>query len=120
MKISGQGRELRVYVGESDRYKSRPLCQAIVEMFKAEGLAGATVMRGVVGFGANSRIHTASILRLSEDLPMVVVAVDSQEYINRVLPRLDEMVTEGLITIHDVEVVKYTHSQREPETAVQR
>ncbi|MHB0886492.1 MAG: DUF190 domain-containing protein [Bacillota bacterium] len=108
MKISGQGRELRVYVGESDRYQGRPLCQVIVETLKAEGLAGATVMRGVVGFGANSRIHTASIERLSEDLPMVVVAVDSQERINRVLPHLDEMVAEGLITIHDVEVIKYT------------
>ncbi|MHB8945667.1 MAG: DUF190 domain-containing protein [Bacillota bacterium] len=111
MKITGPGRELRIYIGESYQYKGRPLHQAIVEMLKAEGLAGATVMRGVEGFGANSRIHTANVLRLSEDLPVVVVAVDSQEYIERVLPRLSEMVTEGLITIHDVEVIKYTHSK---------
>lgn len=111
MKISGQGRELRVYIGESDRYKGRPLYQAIVEMFKAEGLAGVTVIRGMEGFGANSRIHTANILRLSEDLPMVVITVDSQEYIDKVLPRLNEMVTEGLITIHDVDIIKYTHSE---------
>lgn len=113
MKITGPGRELRVYIGESDQYKGRPLHHAIVEMLKAEGLAGATVMRGVEGFGANSRIHTANVLRLSEDLPVVVVAVDSQEYIDRVLPRLNDMVTEGLITIHDVEVIKYTHSKTE-------
>lgn len=110
MKITGQGRELRIYVGESDRYKGKPLYMAIVEMLKREGLAGATVMRGLVGFGANSRIHTWSIERLSEDLPLVVVAVDSQEYIDKVLPRLNEMVTEGLITVHDVEVIKYTHN----------
>lgn len=120
MKISGQGRELRVYIGESDQYKGRPLYQAIVEMLKAEGLAGATVMRGMIGFGAHSRIHTTNILRLSEDLPMVVVAVDSQEYIERVLPRLDEMVAEGLITIHDVEIIKYTHSEKKLATAGQR
>lgn len=120
MKITGQGRELRIYIGESDQYKGRPLYQAIVEMLKAEGLAGATVMRGIIGFGAHSRIHTTNILRLSEDLPMVVVAVDSQEYIDRVLPRLDEMVTEGLITIHDVEVVKYTHPQQKLEKIAPR
>lgn len=112
MQITGQGRELRIYIGESDKYKGRPLYMAIVEMLKREGLAGATVMRGLVGFGANSRIHTWSIERLSEDLPMVV-AVDSQEYIDKVLPHLDEMVTEGLITIHDVEVIKYTHSKED-------
>ncbi|MGE5482224.1 MAG: DUF190 domain-containing protein [Bacteroidota bacterium] len=115
MKISGQGRELRVYIGESDQYKGRPLYQAIVRMFKEEGLAGATVIRGIEGFGANSRIHTTNILRLSEDLPVVVIAVDSQEYIDKVLPRLNEMVTEGLITIRDVDVIKYTHGKAEAE-----
>ncbi|MHB0886495.1 MAG: DUF190 domain-containing protein [Bacillota bacterium] len=120
MKISGQGRELRIYIGEAHRYKGRPLYQVIVEMLKAEGLAGATVVRGVVGFGANSRIHTANVLRLSEDLPMVVVAVDSQEYIDRVLPRLDEMVAEGLITIHDVDIVKYKHSAAPAEASAEQ
>ncbi|MDI6870887.1 MAG: DUF190 domain-containing protein [Bacillota bacterium] len=110
MKIEGQGRELRIYIGESDRYGGKPLYRAIVEMMKREGLAGVTVMRGIEGFGANSRIHTANILRLSEDLPLVIVTVDSQQKIDKVLPRLNEMVTEGLITIHDVDVIKYTHN----------
>lgn len=110
MKIEGQGRELRIYLGESDHYGGKPLYQAIVQMMKKEGLAGVTVIRGIEGFGANSRIHTANILRLSEDLPMVIVTVDSQSKIDKVLPRLNEMVTEGLITIHDVDVIKYTHN----------
>lgn len=120
MKTSGTGRELWIYVGESDRYKGRPLSQQLVEVLKAEGLAGATVTRGTIGFGANSRIHTASIERLSEDLPVVVVVVDSRERIDRVLPRVEKMVTEGLITIHDVEVIKDTHSRTEPKAVVQR
>ncbi|HHW15337.1 MAG TPA: DUF190 domain-containing protein [Firmicutes bacterium] len=110
MRIEGQARELRIYIGESDQYGGKPLYRAIVEMMKREGLAGVTVMRGIEGFGANSRIHTANILRLSEDLPMVIVTVDSQSKIDKILPRLNEMVTEGLITIHEVDVIKYTHN----------
>lgn len=116
MEITGQATELRIYIGESDHHKGRPLFQAIVQFMKEQGLAGATVMRGIEGFGANSRIHTANILRLSEDLPLVIVTVDSRDRIDRVLPALKEMISEGLVTIHDVEVIKYTHSQR-PETA---
>lgn len=109
MKITGQARELRIYIGESDQYKGRPLYQAIVRLLKEQGLAGATVMRGIEGFGANSRIHTANILRLSEDLPLVIVTVDSKEKIDQVLPSLNEMISQGLVTIHDIEVIKYTH-----------
>ena len=113
MKITGPAKELRVYIGESDQHKGRPLYHAIVELARELGLAGATVCRGLEGFGANSRIHTANILRLSQDLPMVVIIVDSEEYIGRLLPRLNDMVTEGLITMHDVELIKYTHSSAE-------
>lgn len=112
MKITGQAKELRIYIGESDQHKGRPLYQAIVAMARELGLAGATVARGIEGFGANSRIHTANILRLSQDLPVAVVIVDSAEYIGRLLPHLNEMVGEGLITIHDVEIIKYTHGSQ--------
>ena len=115
MKITGPAKELRVYVGESDQFNGRPLYQAIVLLARELGLAGATVTRGMEGFGANSRIHTTNILRLSEDLPLVVVIVDSEEYIGRLLPHLNEMVTEGLITVHDVELIKYKHSEPKAE-----
>jgi len=111
MKISGPARTLRVYIGESDRWRGQALHTAIVERARREGMAGATVLRGVEGYGANSRIHTASILRLSEDLPMVIEIVDLPERIERFVPLLDEMVTEGLITIEDCDVIKYVHSK---------
>ncbi|MCO5177825.1 MAG: DUF190 domain-containing protein [Thermomicrobiales bacterium] len=103
------GKRLRIYIGESDTWHGRPLFQEIVEMAHREGLAGATVVRGIEGFGAHSRIHTARVLRLSEDLPVVVDIVDSAERIERILPILDEMVSEGLVTISDVTVVMYRH-----------
>jgi uncharacterized protein len=110
MKIIGPGKLVRVYIGESDQWHGKALYTAIVEKARKEGLAGATVSRGIEGFGANSRIHTASILRLSEDLPIKIEIVDIEERIVEFLPKLDEMVTEGLITVQDCEVVKYTHS----------
>lgn len=109
MKIQGPGKWLRVYIGETDRWHGKPLFQAIVEMLRREGIAGATVLRGIEGFGAHSRIHTARILRLSEDLPLVIDVVDTAERIERVLPLLDDMVDEGLITVIDVDIVKYRH-----------
>lgn len=115
MKIQGPGKWLRVYIGESDRWHGKPLFQAIVEMLRREGVAGATVLRGIEGFGAHSRIHTARILRLSEDLPLVIDVVDSAERIERILPLLDDMVDEGLITVIDVDIVKYRHRNGEPE-----
>jgi PII-like signaling protein len=111
MKIEGEGKLLRVFVGESDRWHGKPLYQAIVERVRAEGLAGATVLRGIEGFGADSRLHTARILRLSEDLPVVIEIVDSAERIDQILPILDEMVGEGMVTVERVEVIAYRGSR---------
>ena len=112
MKIEGAGKLLRIFIGESDRWHGRPLSEAIVLMLREEGLAGATVVRGVEGFGADSRIHTAHILRLSEDLPIVIEVVDRDDRIQKVLPKLDEMVTEGLVCMADVDIVMYRHSEQ--------
>jgi PII-like signaling protein len=107
MRTSGEGKLLRIFVGETDSWHGRPLYQAIVERVRQEGIAGATVLRGIEGFGAASRVHTARILRLSEDLPVVIEIVDTAEQIERILPILDEMVVEGLVTMERVEVVTY-------------
>jgi hypothetical protein len=107
VKIEGEGKLLRVFIGESDKHGHKPLYQAIVEMLREEGLAGATVLRGVEGFGAHSRLHTARILRLSEDLPMVVEAVDSAEKIDAIIPKLDALIGDGLVTVERVEVLAY-------------
>ena len=106
-KIAYQSKRLRIYVGESDHWKRRSLFHAIVETAKELDMAGATVFRGLMGYGANSRIHTASLIDLSSDLPMLIEIIDSEDYINKLLPYLDEMLEEGLITIDDVEVIKY-------------
>jgi PII-like signaling protein len=110
MDITGPAKVLRIYIGESDKWHGRPLATALVERFRAEGLAGATVSRGVEGYGANSRIHTARVLRLSEDLPLVVEAIDRPERIEAILPIVDEMVGDGLVTLTSTEVVHYRHS----------
>ena len=94
-------------VGESDKYKGRPLYEAIVEDARRRGLAGATVLHGAAGFGAHSRIHTAKILRLSEDLPIVIEIVDKPERIAEFLPVLDDMIEEGLVTLERVRVITY-------------
>ena len=107
MKIEGEGKLLRVFVGESDKHGHKPLYQAIVELLRERGLAGATVLRGVEGFGAHSRLHTDRILRLTQDLPMVIECVDTAERIDEVLPLLDEIVDEGLLTVERVEVIAY-------------
>lgn len=110
MKIEGPGKLVRIYVGESDHWHGKALYNAIVELARKEGMAGATVTRGIEGFGANSRIHTASILRLSEDLPVKIEIIDTAERVDHFLPLLDEMVTEGLITVQDCDIVKYVHA----------
>jgi PII-like signaling protein len=107
MRLEGEGKLVRIFVGESDRWEGKPLYEAIVQRVRQEGLAGATVLRGIEGFGAHSRIHTARILRLSEDLPIVIEIVDRAERIDAILPILDEMIGEGLITIERVQIVKY-------------
>jgi uncharacterized protein len=111
MKMEGEGKLLRIFIGESDRWHGKPLYQAIVERVRKEGLAGATVVRGIEGFGADSRLHTARILRLSEDLPVVIEIVDSPAQIDRILPVLDEMVGEGMVTVERVEVIAYRGSK---------
>jgi len=107
VKLEGRGKLLRIFIGESDTWHGKPLYQAIVEHVRKEGLSGATVVRGIEGFGAHSRIHTSRILRLSEDLPVVIEIVDTEEAIDRVLPDLDEMITEGLVTVEAVDVISY-------------
>jgi PII-like signaling protein len=107
MKIPENGRLLRIFIGEADRWHHQPLYEAIVLKARELGLAGATVLRGPMGFGAKSRLHTSKILRLSMDLPMVIEIVDSEDQIRKFLPHLDEMVLEGLVTLEDVQVLKY-------------
>ena len=107
MRLEGEGKLLRIYIGESDKHGRKPLYQAIVEMLREQGMAGATVLRGIEGFGATSHLHTARILRLSEDLPVVIEVADTAEKIEGIMPRLDEMVGEGLVTLERVEVVTY-------------
>lgn len=111
MKISEDGQLLRIFIGESDRWQGKPLYEAIVLKAREMGIAGATMLRGLMGFGAASRIHTAKILRLSEDLPIVVEIVDSADKIEALLPVIDEMVQEGLVTLEKVRVIQYRHNK---------
>jgi len=111
MKTEGEGQLVRVFIGESDRWEGKPLYEAIVRKARECGLAGATVLRGLEGFGAHSRIHTAKILRLSEDLPIVIEIADKAERIERFLPELDRMVKEGLITLEKVRILAYRHGE---------
>lgn len=117
MKIEGEGQPLRVFVGESDRWEGKPLYEAIIRKVREKGLAGATVVRGMEGFGAHSRIHTTKILRLSEDLPIIIEIVDKAERIEQVLPDLDRMVTEGLITQERVHIIACRHNGGAPSSA---
>lgn len=110
MKIEGEGRLLRVFIGESDRWHGHPLYEAITLKAREMGMAGATVLRGVMGFGADSRLHTAKVLRLSEDLPIVIEIVDKAERIEAFLPQIDAMVKEGMITVEDVHILAYRHN----------
>ena len=98
---------LRIFIGESDRWKHQPLYEAIVLKAREMGMAGATVLRGPMGFGANSHLHTAKILRLSEDLPILIDIVDKEERINAFLPELDKMMGDGLITLEKVRIIRY-------------
>jgi len=112
MKIPEDGCLLRIFIGESDRWHGRPLYEVIVLKARELRLAGATVLRGPMGFGANSRLHTAKILRLSEDLPMIIEIVDAQEKIDALLPFIDEAVREGLVTLEQVKVIKYRSNEK--------
>jgi PII-like signaling protein len=107
MQIPQQALLLRIFFGEDDKFGSSPLYEAIVLKARELHLAGATVLRGPMGFGKSSRLHTSKILRLSEDLPLVIEIVDREENINRFLPILDQMMTSGLITLEKVQVLQY-------------
>jgi PII-like signaling protein len=107
MKIPTDGYLLRIFIGESDHWQGQPLYEAIVMKARALHIAGATVLRGPMGFGANSRLHTTKILRLSEDLPMIVEIVDAKEKIDELMPHIDQMVQEGLVTLEPVQVIQY-------------
>ncbi len=109
MKLPENGLMLRIYVGETDRCEGHPLYEAIVNEARRLNMAGTTVLKGVMGFGASSRIHTTKVLRLSEDLPIVIEIVDKKERINLLMPFLDAHVKEGLITLEEVRVIKYRH-----------
>ncbi len=116
MKLAGEGKLLRIFIGEADRVGHRPLYEVIVGKARSEGLAGATVIRGVQGFGAVSRvIHTAKILRLSEDLPIIVEIVDTPEKLGAFVPVVDALFEEsgcgGMMTIEKAEIIKYTHGK---------
>ena len=106
-RLEGEGKLVRIFIGESDTWHGKPLYQAIVQRVRSEGIAGATVVRGIEGFGASSHLHTSRILRLSEDLPLVIEIVDTAERIEAFLPILDEMVGDGLVTIEAVQIVAY-------------
>ena len=109
MHLPEEAELLRVFVGDSDRYHHKPLYEAIVEAARERHLAGATVLRGYLGYGAHSRIHSAKILRLSEALPIVVEIVDEPQKIEAFLPILDEMMGEGMVTVEPVRVITYRH-----------
>ncbi len=105
--LTGEQVLVRIFIGESDSWQHQPLSTALVERLRREGFAGATVFHGVAGFGAHSVVHTSNILRLSQDLPVVIEVVDTQEQVDRMIPILDEMVSEGLVTMEKVRVHKY-------------
>ena len=110
MKLPEEGILLRIFIGETDRIHGKALYEQIVLKARELGLAGATVIRGTMGFGASSQVHLAKILRLSEDLPVVIELVDTEENLNKLMPFIDENVTEGLVTMEKVRVIKYRHN----------
>ena len=107
-KLIGEQQLMRIFIGESDRYGSQPLYEALVELLRKEGCAGATVLRGVCGFGANRVCHTQKLLDLSADLPMVIEVVDSQEKIASIMPQVDAMMGGGMITLEKATVIRYS------------
>ncbi len=118
--IQGKAKRLRIYIGDSDQWRGVPLYAALLETLKKKGLAGATVIRGVAGFGAHSRIHTASILSLSTDLPLVIEVIDLEDKIQQAIELISPMVGEGLITLEDIEVLSYLHRYLRPLPAEKR
>lgn len=112
MKLEGEGFLLRIYLGEQDKWHHSPLYEAIVLKAREMGLAGATVLRGPMGFGAHSHLHTAKILRLSEDLPVLIEIVDKEDKINAFIPELDKMLGDGLVTLEKVHILTYRAAKK--------
>lgn len=112
MKLHGEGKLLRIFIGESDQWDHKPLYEELVRKAREMGLAGATVIRGIEGFGANSHLHTTRILRLSEDLPLVIELVDTSENVDRFLAEVDDMIEDGMVTVERVEVRKYQANRK--------
>jgi uncharacterized protein len=113
-RFKGERTLMRILIGESDKYRGRPLYEALLEHFRRKGLAGATVLRGVAGFGAGSVVHTEKVLRLSLDLPIIIEVVETEEAIQSILPDLDEMIGGGLITMERARVIMYRPANVEP------
>jgi PII-like signaling protein len=111
-KFEGERTLMRIHIGESDKWHGKPLYEAIVEMLRREGFSGATVLRGVGGYGGSSVYHTDKLLRLSQDLPVVLEVIETQERIEQILPKLDQMVDGGLITLEKVRVILYRAAKR--------
>ena len=109
MKLPEDALLLRIFIGERDKYHGKPLYESIVMKAREMNLAGATVIRGILGFGAHSRIHSAKLLELSQDLPIIIEIVDTKENIDKLLPFIDENVEEGLVTLEKIKVIKYRH-----------
>jgi uncharacterized protein len=113
MNIEGKGKLLKIFIGESDRWHGEALYHAIIKKIKETGLAGATTIRGIEGFGANSRVHTKNIEVLSQDLPILIEVIDVEERINHIIKVVEPMITEGIMVIqHDVEIIKYVKSEK--------
>ena len=112
-KFAGEKVLLRIFLGESKKHGHRPLYEALVELFLKEGFAGATVLKGVAGFGAHRVYHTHKLLELSADMPVVIEAVESQEKIDAVMPKVEEMIDSGMITLEKVTVIRYTHEHED-------
>jgi uncharacterized protein len=111
-KFEGERTLMRIHLGESDKWHSKPLHEAIVALLRKEGFSGATVLRGVGGYGGSSVYHTDKLLRLSQDLPIVVEVIETQERIDQILPRLDDMIQGGLITLEKVRVILYRAAKK--------
>ncbi len=112
MQLPSEAKLLRIFIGETDKWKGKPLYEAIVLLARERGMAGATVLRGIMGFGPSSRIHSAKILRLSEDLPILIEIVDKSERIEALLPDLDMMIRDGLVTIENIQIITYRHASQ--------
>ncbi|MEJ5173394.1 MAG: DUF190 domain-containing protein [Hydrogenothermaceae bacterium] len=111
LKVQSEAVLLRIHIGEADKFEGKPLYKKILSVLRENKIAGATVIRGIAGFGKSTILHTASIIDISEDLPIIIEVIDREENINAVLPKIDDLIKDGLITMEKVKVIKYTSSK---------